>query len=38
MKVLLIGGTAAAVLVLTVLAVAHAKRACKYATIFLDHY
>lgn len=38
MKVLLIGGAVAAVIVLGVLAVAHATKVCRTATVFLDHY
>ena len=37
MKAVLICGGIIAVLAVVVIA-AHAKRVCKYATIFLDHY
>lgn len=38
MKAVLICGGAIAGLVAVVLVIAHGKRMCRYATIFLDHY
>lgn len=38
MKVLLIGGAVTAVIVLAVLAVAHAVKVCRTATVFMEHH
>lgn len=38
MKAVLICGGIAAVLAVVVLVIAHGKRVCRYATIFMDHY
>lgn len=38
MKFILIVGITAVLITATVLLIAHAKRVCRYATIFLDHY
>ena len=38
MKVLLIGGAVAVVIVVGVLAVAHATKVCMTANVFLDHH
>ncbi len=38
MKAVLICGGVIAGLVVAVLVIAHGKRVCRYATIFMDHY